>query len=541
MPLVEPNQEELSESAEQRIGDIVDGRYRLEGVLGIGGLGVVYRAEHTGLRRQVALKLMHELFADHDELRQRFEREARALSALDHPNIVAISDFGTHVGTPYLAMSLIEGDSLSQRLANGPLPIAEAIEIVRQALEALVSAHAAGVVHRDLKPGNIMLDTHPDGALRVRIVDFGLARMADPRSDGVDDATITRLGTVIGSPSYMAPEQTTASATDGRADLYALGIVLYEMLVGRCPFVNEDKLVTLRSHLTTDVPRPESLRPGLRLTPELEALLDKALEKGRDERFASAEEMRDALERLPSPAGAAPGESPPSERPEPPEPRPTAPTRRHPHIALVFGIGALALVGLGVAGAILISLASSFSDESPEGEAHDDFSDGSEADDDGMMVFDEDDLPPLGRPPPVDPLAEGDVPSELRRPLALVRAGAPLDRAQQRELLEYQGSHMDDPRASLILAHDYASQHWYRDTVNRYAMVHRIDPTARGNPWMRDDLIAMIGAPSHGPSAMRAIRRIYGAEAIPPLEARLAETSDPRERARISQLLEQLR
>jgi serine/threonine-protein kinase len=537
MPLDEPDSGYSSDLAEARIGEVIDGRYRIEGVLGVGGLGVVYRAEHQGLRRFVALKVMHEIFADHDELRKRFEREARALSALDHPNIVAITDFGAHAGAPYLAMQLIDGQSLSRRLADGPLPIDEAIEITRQILEALIAAHAHGVVHRDLKPGNVMIEKDADDRLRVRIVDFGLARIADPQTDVSPDATLTKLGTVIGSPSYMAPEQTTASKADGRADLYALGIILYEMLVGRPPFVHEDKLDTVRSHLTAEVPPPQSLRPGLQLTSQLDALLDKALAKVREDRFASAEEMKEALEALPRPAAAAPGESlPPAAASVAPRAPSIPPNATQP---LLFVAGAalalLVVAGLAAGGIALVMGLSSDEEETVAGETE------VEAEEeDGIMVVGEDELPPPGsRPPPSDPLAGG-APAELATHLALVTAGTPLTRPQQREVLDYQGAHQDDPRPSLILAHDYTNQHWYRDAISRYTLVHRIDPAARGNSFMLADLISMIGAPSHGEGAVRAIRRIYGAEALPDLRARLADARDPRERHQIERLIELL-
>ncbi len=539
MPLKEPDPGHLHALAEERVGQVIDGRYRIEGVLGVGGLGVVYRAEHQGLRRFVALKVMHDIFADHEELRKRFEREARALSALDHPNIVAITDFGSFEGAPYLAMQLIEGQSLSQRLAAGPPTVAEAIEITRQILDALIAAHARGVVHRDLKPGNVMLQTETDGPLRVRIVDFGLARIADPQTDVTADATLTKLGTVIGSPSYMAPEQTTASTADGRADLYALGIILYEMLVGRPPFVHEDKLDTVRSHLTAEVPPPESLRPGLTLTPELDAFLKKALAKGRDERFASAEQMKRALEALPQPPAAAPGEALPARGTTPPPKKsPSIPASATQPLLFVAG-AALALLTLMVIGAGVIALVVGTSDDEEEvAETYEIEDEGSE---DGVMVIGEDELPPLGsRPPPSDPL-RGGAPPGLQALLASVSAGTPLTRSEQRALLDYQGAHQDDPRPSLILAHDYTNQHWYRDALSRYVMVHRIDPSARGNEFMRADLIAMIAVPGrYGESAMRLIQRIYGDEALADLRDRMTASTDPRERHRIETLIDRI-
>jgi serine/threonine-protein kinase len=205
------------------------GPYRVEARLGAGAMGVVYRAVDTRLQRPVALKILGRAAAADGELRIRLLREARAASALDHPNIAVVFDVGEEAGHHYLAMALYSGETLQARLARGPLPVDEALRIARALLDGLAAAHAAGIVHRDVKPANVMLTS--DGGLRL--LDFGLAKLAPGTPF---DETATREGAVLGTPAYMAPEQLRGEAVDARADLWAVGVVLYEMLTGDKPW-----------------------------------------------------------------------------------------------------------------------------------------------------------------------------------------------------------------------------------------------------------------------------------------------------------------
>jgi len=209
------------------------GSYRIEALIGTGGMGEVYRARDLRLGRDVAIKVLSELFLQDSERRTRLEHEARLLAALNHPRIAAIYDLEQVEGAPALVLELIEGPSLADRLAEGPLPIREALVLARQVVEALEAAHQKGIVHRDLKPANIKLAR--DGA---KVLDFGLAKVASPTAPGLTHARLARLdrtreGAIVGTAGYMSPEQARGQPVDRRTDIWALGCVVYEMLTGR--------------------------------------------------------------------------------------------------------------------------------------------------------------------------------------------------------------------------------------------------------------------------------------------------------------------
>src|SRR6266851_8982452 len=210
------------------------GPYEITAAIGAGGMGEVYRARDTRLGREVAIKVLPEALAkDADRLR-RFEQEARTIAALNHPNILAIHDIGTHDGAPFLVSELLEGMTLREKLETGPLPVRRAIEYALGLAQGLAAAHEKGIVHRDLKPENIFITR--DG--RVKILDFGLAKLVRPRPEQ-QDQTQTASGMALGTPAYMAPEQARGQVADHRSDIFALGAVLYEMLAGRRPFAGD--------------------------------------------------------------------------------------------------------------------------------------------------------------------------------------------------------------------------------------------------------------------------------------------------------------
>jgi len=215
-------------------GVVVAGKYRLESVLGTGATGTVWRAIQVGLERAVAIKLMHRHIAAREDAKVRFGREARVAASLDHPSSVAVLDFGEDNGELYLVMELVDGETLRARLARGPLPVAEAVTIVRQVAMALSAAHRLRLVHRDIKPENVII---PRGtpAPPAKVVDFGLAFIVDP-----DDAPligrVTADGTIVGTPAYMAPEQVRGASIGPPSDIYSLGCVFYELVAGRPPF-----------------------------------------------------------------------------------------------------------------------------------------------------------------------------------------------------------------------------------------------------------------------------------------------------------------
>jgi eukaryotic-like serine/threonine-protein kinase len=278
-----------------RIGLVLDHRYRITERIAAGGMGVVYRAERLGLGKPVAVKFLHRTAALLPDHRVRFEREAAAMSRLTHPNLVSIIDYGSWEGLPYLVMEYHHGTSLRNLIDQaGAMPADRAVFIARQMLAGLASAHAAGVLHRDLKPSNVLLVGAPGEDL-VKILDFGVAKLLD--SGGGPTEVSVVAGRVIGTPAYMSPEHARAEPMDGRADIYSVGLLLYEMVTGRRPFQAEGKLGLLRAQVEDMPERPRARAPDL--SPELDAAIWKAVEKERDQRWQSAEEFAAALAAVP--------------------------------------------------------------------------------------------------------------------------------------------------------------------------------------------------------------------------------------------------
>ena len=258
-------------------------------------MGAVYLAEHPFMGRKAAIKVLRREFAEDRSLVERFMNEARAANAIRHPNIIDIIDVGRMPnGIPYLMMEFLEGESLSQRIRRGNMPIPEALDVILQTTSALAAAHAKGIVHRDLKPDNLYLvpdDAAPTG-IRVKVLDFGIAKLRDDMSGGMAK---TQAGALMGTPPYMSPEQCrgVTEAIDHRTDVYAMGIILFEMLCGAPPFLGEGWGDVVLAHLTKPPPSARAQNPSI---PEsLEVVIMKALAKEPAQRFASASDMRSAL------------------------------------------------------------------------------------------------------------------------------------------------------------------------------------------------------------------------------------------------------
>jgi serine/threonine protein kinase len=299
-----------STSGELISGRVIEGRYRLDSPLGEGGLGVVWRGTQLRLGKPVAIKLMLQEHVQRDALRARFEREAKSLAALSHPNIVDVIDVGVDGDQPFIVMELLEGRSLDHAIDKGIEP-ERALAIGRDILRALAHAHGQGIVHRDLKPANVFLQSIADGSEIVRVLDFGLAKFVGERAGGPQ---LTQNGMVIGTPAYMAPEQATGGQSDARADVYSFAMLLFEMITGRRPFDGSGGEL-VRQHLLVAMPSLESVRPDLEVADELESLMQRAASKSPPGRFASARELMEAMFALPSPAvRARPGVASPRKR-----------------------------------------------------------------------------------------------------------------------------------------------------------------------------------------------------------------------------------
>lgn len=271
----------------------VVGRYRLKDLIGEGAMADVYRAHDPSIDRPLAIKILKDAYRRNAEYAARFLREARAAGGLSHPNIVTIFDVGEADGYPYIAMELLEGEPLDVRLErDGALPAAQVTAIGLQLADALRYAHEAGVIHRDLKPSNILLDPR-DGT--IKILDFGIARVAEQRSDFEAQSLLTQVGQVLGTPRYMSPEQALGEPSDGRADLFSVGAILYELITGRKAFDGASP-ATLALQITQDDPPPiASLAPQ---TPTgLQFIVAKLMAKRPERRYADGAELAEALRR----------------------------------------------------------------------------------------------------------------------------------------------------------------------------------------------------------------------------------------------------
>ncbi|MAQ15090.1 MAG: hypothetical protein CMN30_09900 [Sandaracinus sp.] len=281
-----------SNAADPLVGRTIGGSYQVQELVGVGGMGRVYRAEQSTLGRTVAIKVIHPHLLSDEQTVARFYGEARAASRLNHPNSVSIIDFGrTDDGILYLAMEFLKGKDLALVMhEEGPLPFTRICELLVGVLEALDEAHALDIVHRDMKPENIILRRLHSGDDLVKVVDFGLATIV-----GNNSTSITRPGLVCGTPDYMPPEQARGEQVDGRGDLYALGVVLFELLTDQLPFDDETPTKVVLRHINDPVPDPREVAPHRGIPDSLADIALKALQKDRNDRFRNATEMRDAI------------------------------------------------------------------------------------------------------------------------------------------------------------------------------------------------------------------------------------------------------
>ena len=324
-------------------GQMLSGRYRLDSVLGRGGMATVWRGTDERLVRPVAVKVLDRSGITEPNAVRRFDQEARTAGRLTHPHIVAVHDAGIDNGTPYLVMELVEGASLAVLLDRGPLPVTQAVGIAEQVCDALAAAHAQGVVHRDIKPANILLT--PSGLAKV--CDFGIARLINQQHTQLTAPYMT-----IGTSGYMAPEQVTGTAVDARTDLYALGCVLYTMLTGTPPYAGDNPLAVMWQHQHQPIPSVRATRPDV--PPDLDVLIGRLLAKNPAERPATALEVGTQLAGSPQiPATRVAAPVMPRTRTMPIlEPTTTAPvpvTRRvrsRPALVAIVAAAALAIAGL---------------------------------------------------------------------------------------------------------------------------------------------------------------------------------------------------
>ena len=299
-----PNSAELpaTEPVEVSAGVVIDQRYRVQRLVGRGGIGLVYLCHHEVLEKPVAMKVLRPEYSDQPEVIERFVNEARAASAIKSKHIVNTLDIGSlPSGAPYFIMEHVDAETLASTLQQKhSLPIADAVEVVRQMADGLGAAHTAGIVHRDLKPENVFVGHESDGSMLVKIFDFGVAKVTRAKS------RLTHVGAIFGTPSYMSPEQARGQSVDQRADIYALGVMLFEMVAGHLPFDGDDPLAVMAQHVDAPVP-PLTTPSGDAVPPGVDAVVRRCLEKNREDRYPSvAELLADLVDAEHAPSGPHP-------------------------------------------------------------------------------------------------------------------------------------------------------------------------------------------------------------------------------------------
>lgn len=301
----------MSRTKSIEIGDVVAGKYRLLAMIGEGGMGIVYLAEHALIEKRVALKVLRAEYSMKPELVSRFQQEAISASRIKHPNVLDVFDFGQlEDGSFFLAMEHLSGHDLAAELAQSQCIAPDrAVRLALQMCRALAAAHGRGVVHRDLKPENVFLHQTEEGDEIVKIVDFGIAQLKG-KEEQEESATrrrrLTRTGMIFGTPEYMSPEQAKGLTVDLRSDIYGLGVILYEMVTGAVPFTGTTFMAVLSAHLTQPIPPMRAVAPDVAFSDELEHAVQRSLEKDPAQRFQSMRELAAALQQAPEGRVAAP-------------------------------------------------------------------------------------------------------------------------------------------------------------------------------------------------------------------------------------------
>ncbi|NBD13505.1 MULTISPECIES: serine/threonine-protein kinase [Corallococcus] len=283
-----------AEGGDEYVGKTIAAKYRVEALIGEGGMGKVYRARQLALDKVVVLKVLRHTLLSDERTVARFQREAKAASRLNHPNSISVLDFGqADDGALFIAMEYVAGQDLHQLLSREwPLGEARVVRIVLQILSALSDAHGAGVIHRDLKPENIMVEQRRNEPDFVKVLDFGIAKITDSQDEG---PALTRAGFVCGTPEYMSPEQARGAVLDHRSDLYAVGVILYQLTTGLLPFESDSAVGFATKHLTEEPPPPTRRRPDARISPGMERLILRVLSKDPDDRPANAAAFKTEL------------------------------------------------------------------------------------------------------------------------------------------------------------------------------------------------------------------------------------------------------
>ncbi|ACY14428.1 serine/threonine protein kinase with TPR repeats [Haliangium ochraceum DSM 14365] len=542
----------LAPVSDDRIGSELDGRYRIQDKLGAGAMGVVYRGERIGLGRNVAIKFLHEHMATDDGFLTRFAVEAQATGRLQHPNCAAVIDFGVVEREPYVVMDLVAGQPLRDLLDDERLSAGRALGIMRQILAGLAHAHEQGITHRDIKPDNIMVESGVAFGDQVCILDFGLAKVRE-------SATGLTVGMVVGTPNYMAPEQTLAQPVDERTDVYAAGIVLFEMLTGEKPFRADTTPEILRMQRETPPPRLASFAGEGVFSDELEYVVARALAKAPAQRFHSATAFAQALDEVPEMAARAATPTPLPVALEPTAPRQTpipgqshvsvsAPTalvdaaasdasRLHPrqptsnqaahapgNRGAIPGKRWMLIGGGGLLALIVLALAITSASDAP-------------ATDDGTASLVDPSEIEIEAPSGTEQLEE-----KLEEKLAEARALTATERTTEaRALLEkLRGEHREVAEVHYLLGQVYFETLWVKDGLAAFEDAIELNPAYSRDPAFIDSVVYGLANDRYHKAVAHFLTRRVGAAARPAV-AEMAENYHRREvRTRASRLLRRL-
>jgi serine/threonine protein kinase len=519
-----------------RLGAVLDDRYRVIEPLAAGGIGVVYRGERIKLGREVAIKFLHAWAAAEETFVKRFEREAMAMARLQHPNCAQVIDTGVHEDEPYVVMELVGGEALIDLLDRGSVPAPRAIEIVRQVLAALDHAHAQGVVHRDIKPSNIQIMASTEFGDQVKVLDFGLAKLMESAGSSLTGHF------AVGTPTYMPPEQSRGDDVDARTDLYATGLVLFELLTGGPPFVGDEPTDVIIAHQTKPPPLLSERKPEAKFSPALEAVVMRALAKAPGDRYASAAEMARALESVPEAQRTRAGSVPPAptvslpqadgskpnpapkhnetvalasdalipvvEPPKPPPPAPRPGPKAEPDAGssgiqvpaflktrqgqIAAGVGALALLVI----VILVASGGSGSSSSSKQPA-------------GSL-----------KPEPGDEevqMPEDASSGELAKLRARVRGGSTSEDVV-RALTRLSAQHPTDAEIPLTLGQIYCEKLWVNDCLENFKKAIRIDGAMKRDERLLRSVMYGLGSDARHGDVRRFLVRDVGADAVPYLQ-----------------------
>jgi serine/threonine-protein kinase len=503
--------------------------------MGTGGVGVVYRGKQVQLGRFVAIKLLQQHAAAVPEWRWRFQREAKALSELAHPNIVGVTDSGIDGAVPYLVMELLEGKTLAELLQEGRLPFARAIDIGRQLLRGLAFAHGKGIVHRDLRPANVFLQALPDHLDHVRLLDFGLAKFLDGAGSPPLAENLTRVGTVFGTPSYISPEQARGEAVDERTDVYAAGVILFELFAGHLPFAAQTSEGMLKAHASEPIPSLAEACPELPAAALLQPIIERAMAKTRAGRFPDADSMLAALEAVAAMSRVAAAAGAGSKRHRSETQRgPTTRLRR----ALTFVSGswrsAVTLVSLAAGLTTVVTFVRRDVVKPSAGPAAVASVPAQPARRSTPQS------PRANRPDAHDPWRES-IPDALQPIRDKLDHQVRVSESALRPVYTFARLNPVDPRPWLLVARAYAQLDWLSDSVERYQRAYRLDASCRGDPQMLPDLVKAAAHPVAGRSAARAIHEIFGTDALPAVvQERQRRGGDRDAAARLDRLKEEL-